>query len=242
MESAERLLYYLGRPLMGLYARALLEMDVTWHCQLPEGPVILAANHPSTTDPFLMVGLIRRRVSILIEERMFRVPLFGRYLRRCGHVPVPPANGRAALEMGVRLLEGGRTLAIFPEGAISPLEGGFHRPHTGAARLALAGGVPIVPIGIHIDRTRIHCIPTMIGDELAVGAWYFRGPYAITVGRAMRFEGSVDDHEHVRAISDSVMQRVIQLSGESTHRATRRLAPAGGQPLGWPDVPTGGLR
>jgi len=230
---------------VGLYARALLRMDVARHADVPQGPVILVANHPSTTDPFLMVTLFQRQVSILVEERMFRVPVFGLYLRHSGHIPVPACNGRVALDRGLRLLSEGRAVGIFPEGLISPLGGGFHRPHTGAARLALASGAPIVPIGIHLDRTRLHCVVSSVRGELAVGVWYLRGPYAVTVGEPMRFGGSVDDHEQVRAISRRVMQRVIQLSDESSHRMTSGHSSAGPvaqQPASAPETSPGSLR
>ena len=81
--------------------------------------------------------------------------VLGRYLRAAGHIPVITGNGRAAFEEAKRLLGAGQTVTIFPEGSISPLEGGFYPARTGVARLALSTGAPVIPVGIHLDRERI---------------------------------------------------------------------------------------
>jgi 1-acyl-sn-glycerol-3-phosphate acyltransferase len=127
-------------------------------------------------------------------------------------------NGRAALEEAVQLLEKGRTVIIFPEGAISPLEGGFHRAHTGIARMALRTGVPVVPVGIGLDRERIRLVETEVDGKTEVGTWYLSGPYAMTVGEPMVFEGDVEDREYVREVSTQIMERIIQLAHRSTAR------------------------
>lgn len=212
-------------PVVGLYAALMLDLDVAWDAPLPEGPKIIAPNHPTTTDPFLVTTVVREPVSILIDDRLFKVPLFGRYLRLAGHVPVVPGRGREAFEAARRLLEAGRTVAIFPEGHISPPEGGFYGPRTGAVRLSLITGAPIVPVGIHLDRARIRLVETSIEGKTVVGTWYLRGPYAITVGEPMRLQGDVEDREHVRAASERLIQRIAVLArqGERRTRASQVL-------------------
>jgi len=59
-----------------------------------------------------------------------------------------------ALDAARQLLEAGGSVALVPEGRLSPRRGGFRAPRTGAARLAILTGVPIVPIGIHLLRTK----------------------------------------------------------------------------------------
>jgi 1-acyl-sn-glycerol-3-phosphate acyltransferase len=214
----DRILYWLGRPIVELYARIMLKMDVLHHTSLPIGPKIIVANHPSTTDPFLVLMLVRERVSILIHDTLFRVPVFGHYLKRTGHVRVVPGNGRAALDEAQQLIRAGRTVAIFPEGDISPPEGGFHSPRTGAARLALSTGAPVIPVGIHLRRERIRLIETQVDGKAEVGTWYLRGPYAITVGKPMYFHGDVEDRTHVRSTSEMIMRSIIGLSLQSAYR------------------------
>jgi 1-acyl-sn-glycerol-3-phosphate acyltransferase len=222
----EKLLHWLGRSMVSIGAGLLFEMDTVRHSPLPKGPKIIAPNHPTTTDPFLILTLASEQISILIDERLFKVPVFGAYLHGMGHIPVVPGNGRAAFDEGQRRLRAGQSIAIFPEGAISPLEGGFHGPRTGAARLALMTGAPVIPVGIHLDRKRIRLVTTMIEDEPAVGTWYLGGPFAMTVGEPMIFQGDAADRALVHAASEQIMQRVIRLAQESAYRMARAQAPA----------------
>ncbi len=215
---AERTWHALGCSLVGSYAGLALRLDVSWHAPLPDGPKIIAANHPTTVDPALVMMLSPEQSSILIHETLFKVPVLGRYLHRSGHVPVVPGNGRAALEEAQRLLEAGRTIVIFPEGALSPLEGGFHKPHTGAARLSLSTGAPIIPVGIHLERERIQLIETEVDGRTEGGRLYLQGPYAMTVGEPMAVSGDVEDRQFVRSASMRIMGRIMSLSQESALR------------------------
>jgi 1-acyl-sn-glycerol-3-phosphate acyltransferase len=206
----------------------MLDMDVVQHAPLPEGPKIFAANHPTTTDPFLILTLTAEPMSILITEMCFKVPVFGDYLRAAGHIPVIKDNGRAAFDGAVQLLAAGQNVGIFPEGALSPLNGslGFCKPRTGAARLALISGAPVVPIGIHLQHERIRFHETAVDGDTEVARWYLNGPYAVTVGEPMRFDGDVEDWEYVRSVSTRVMGRIVQLSQESALRMSLSQAPA----------------
>jgi 1-acyl-sn-glycerol-3-phosphate acyltransferase len=216
------LLYRTGQILIGLYARVMLDLDVQGLDELPGGAKIIAANHPSTTDPFLLVALIAEPVSILIHDTLFRVPLFGAYLRQVGHIRVVPGDGRPALEQARRQLAAGRSVVVFPEGGISPLEGGFHPPHSGVARLALASGAPVIPMGLHLPRERIRLVPTTVQGRPDVARWYLEGPYAVTVGRPLYFRGEVDDRARVRQVAAEVMQRIAALAHESARRMPAR--------------------
>jgi 1-acyl-sn-glycerol-3-phosphate acyltransferase len=211
-------LYWLGRPLVSLYALLMIKMHVLKHAPLPDGPKILAVNHPSCTDPFLILLLSWRRMSILITEKAFQVPVFGDYLRRAGHVCVVPGEGEAVLSQAKQLLDGGQTVVIFPEGRVSPQDGGFHRARSGVARLALRSGVPVIPVGIHLPRERLRTIGSRIEGEYSLGDWYLRGPYHVTVGQPMSFRGSVHDREKVVSVSETIMQRIISLAQQSARR------------------------
>jgi 1-acyl-sn-glycerol-3-phosphate acyltransferase len=210
--------YRLGRFLVSLLARGVLELSIHWKTPLPAGPVILAANHPSTFDPALLTTLIKEHVSILINGPIFKLPIFGRSLRYCGHIPVLHGTGGQSLAEAEKLLRAGHTVAIFPEGVISP-DGDFHMPHSGVARLALSTGVPVVPVGIHLDQKRLRRVEQTIDGVTDTGAYYFHGPYAMTVGAAQCFSGDIEDHNLVRGISRQIMDQIISLSSESARRA-----------------------
>lgn len=221
----QKLLYSSSRAAIRVYARLMLKLNVFWQAPLPAGPKLIVANHPSISDPFFLSLLSPQPIRILIIDNPFHVPVFGTYLRKSGHVPVVPGDGRTAFEEAHRLLEAGHSVALFPEGWVSPLEGGFHRPHTGAARLALLTGVPIIPIGIYLPRERNRVITANINGKHVVGYWYLRGPYSITVGRSLRFKGDVADRDYVVSISNRIMQRIITLAHQSERRTTGHNPP-----------------
>ncbi len=216
------LLYWLSRPIVLLYARLMLNMDIFWHAPLPSGPQLIVANHPSFTDPFFVSLVSSQPVKILIIVTAFLVPLFGRYLRWSGHVPVDPNKGQEAFEKAKRLLEEGRSVLIFPEGDASPRQGGFRKPRSGVARLALLTGAPVVPVGIHLPRERLRTINWTIDGKPSVGYWYLRGPYNMTVGQALRFEGDPQNRAYVLSVSEKIMQQIVSLAGESEQRMRGR--------------------
>ncbi|MBN2086355.1 MAG: 1-acyl-sn-glycerol-3-phosphate acyltransferase [Anaerolineales bacterium] len=214
--------FRLGLPVIDLYENLMFDIDIRRQKPLPAGPKILVSNHPTTTDPFLILEIAPEPVRILIEERLFQVPLFGTYLRLAGHIPVLQSSGRSAYDTALQTLRERKSVALYPEGAISPTEGGIHRPRTGAARLALESGAPIVPIGVALDRARIRRIETKVRNEPALGTWYFHGPYAISVGSPMIFRGNVEDRELVESISQEIMERIASLEHESRLRLDAR--------------------
>ncbi len=217
---SEKIWYWAGVKAMNVFAGSILEMDKKILEPLPPGPKILAANHPTTTDPFLILTLASEQMSVLVTGGAFDVPVFGAYLRRAGHVPVIRNSGGATVQTAIQLLKTGRTVAIFPEGTLSPLERGigFHQPHTGVARLALSTGAPVIPVGIGLQRERIRFVETAVDGKPETGRFYLCGPYNMTVGEPMRFEGNVEDRAYVRSVSESIMQRIIHLSQESVQR------------------------
>jgi len=229
----ERIVNGSGRMAARLYAGTLLKMDVQWHAPLPAGAKIIAANHPTTTDPFLLMGLAPEPISILITEMCFQVPVLGQFLRQAGHVPVIDGKGRTAFDEAAKLLKTGHTVGIFPEGALSPLAGGVCSPHTGVARLALSTGAPIIPVGICLQREHIRFRETTVGGKTEIARFYLQGPYAVTIGEPMRFEGNVEDRQHVRSVSERIMQRIACLACESERRMHKSQAfdPRATQPV-----------
>lgn len=219
------ILYKIAIALVRAYSNLLLRMDVHWHESPPDGPKLYIANHPSATDPFLIHLLSRQPMGVLISANAFSFPLFGFYIRKIGQIPVIPGQGEAALEMARRLLEAGYSVGIFPEGTFSPQEGGFQEPRTGAARLALSTGVPVIPVGISLPREKSLKISSKLSGKPTVGYWYLHGPYSVTVGKPIRFEGNPEDKEHVKSISQNMMQGIRMLAQESEQRL-RRFMPA----------------
>jgi 1-acyl-sn-glycerol-3-phosphate acyltransferase len=219
---SNKIMYWASRPVVGAYTEMMLDMDVRRHTALPPGPKIIAANHPSTTDPFFVAAMLRQQSFILINELLFRVPVLGVYLRKSGHIPVQVGRGQEAVDTAVALLRQGRNVIIFPEGDLSPEEGGFCPVRTGVARLALASGAPVVPVGIHLLRERVRSVRSTVQGEIHYGRWYLRGPYNMTVGQPLVFSGSPENRPLVKQVAAAVMHHIIELAHESEIRMTSR--------------------
>jgi 1-acyl-sn-glycerol-3-phosphate acyltransferase len=125
-----------------------------------EGGFVLSANHLSNLDPWPL-GLPmfpHRQIRFMAKAELFRWPL-GPIVEAGGAFRVRRGEGDAgAIETAVQLAREGEVVAIFPEGTrrrkglIKTREA---RPHTGAVRVALEAGVPLVPAAIAgTDRLR----------------------------------------------------------------------------------------
>ena len=119
----------------------------------PDGGFVLAAGHVSNLDPFpLGLGLWPRRfLRFMAKSELFWFPL-GPVLRACGAFAVHRGRAdRDAMGTAVALAREGNVVAMFPEGTRrrkglrKKLEA---QPRSGAARIALQAGVPLVPAGI----------------------------------------------------------------------------------------------
>lgn len=221
MALLDKVLYSASSPMVHAYMDTMLNMDVMRLTRLPKGAKIIAANHPSTTDPFFVAAILNQQSFILINDLLFQVPVLGTYLRRSGHIPVCAGSGPAAIEAALARLAAGKTVVIFPEGDLSPEDGGFLKPRIGVARLALASGAPVIPVGIHLQRERIHTVRSTVRGRVEYGRWYLRGPYNITVGQPLRYFGDVEDRALVRHVASSVMHHVIEMARESEIRMDR---------------------
>jgi 1-acyl-sn-glycerol-3-phosphate acyltransferase len=117
---------------------------------LPAGPLIFASNHESALDIWVLVRLLPRIVRFLAKAELFRIPVFGWYLRLGGHVPVN--RGRrgqaiAALRAAAARVRAGSSLIVFPEGTRSR-DGRVQPFKQGPFALALEAGVPVVPVAV----------------------------------------------------------------------------------------------
>ncbi len=219
----QEFLYTMSMAFVRIFALVMLRLDIHRHSNLPSGPMIYVANHPSATDGFLIHMVSEKQLNVLVTAKAFTVPVFGWFLHKVQEIPVPLKQGSAALEQAHRHLNKGRSVAIFIEGHVSPPEGGFLPPRSGAAVLALRTGAPVVPVGIFLHRERCHNLRSRIaGGVESEAPWYFRGPYAMTVGHPTRFEGNAEDREHVRRISETIMEKIQRLAHESERRTHRR--------------------
>ena len=120
---------------------------------LPDGGFVLAANHNSNFDPWpLGLPLFPRRyLRFMGKSELFWTP-FKQFATAVGAFPVRRGErDTAALETAAQLCREGHVVVMFPEGTRRKkgLRKRYEpRAHTGAARIALEAGVPLVPAGI----------------------------------------------------------------------------------------------
>lgn len=112
------------------------------------GPVIVVATHTSLLDGFLLAAFWPRRLTFLSAAYLFKMPGVGAFLRATGAIPVQNEGSElAGIRAALRVLQGGGTLALFPEGRVGQTDrlGPFQ---TGWAYLALKAGAPVLPVVI----------------------------------------------------------------------------------------------
>ncbi len=146
------LLYFVARlflqPAFLLWLR--LERGGREHARL-RGGLIVAANHRSFLDPFVIGTMLpwRRPMHYVAKIELFEPRWQGWILSRLGAYPVRrgEADGET-VETSRRILERGGALCIFPEGT-RIRSGSLAAPHRGVGRLALESGAAVLPVAVH---------------------------------------------------------------------------------------------
>jgi len=142
--------YRMAKALLANPLHHAYDIEVDGLDRVPAGAVILAANHRSFMDSIFLALVMNRPVSFLAKAEYFDRRTTAWFFRSTGQIPLrrgSPAGARRALETAGDLLRGGGVVGVYPEGTRSR-DGLLHRGHLGPARLALASGAPIVPVGL----------------------------------------------------------------------------------------------
>ena len=184
----------------------------------PAGPVILASNHRSFLDPFVIGTAASRPIYYVAKEELFRFPPAGWWLNALGAFPVRRGAGDAdTLETARAILARGDVVLLFCEGTrVRP--GPLGRPRRGVGRLALESGAPVVPVAV-------------LGTEAVRDGWRIR-PHRVRVrlGPAVRFPRVADaDRALSTAVTEHVWARVrLQWEWLGGEPPLRRAAVLGG--------------
>ncbi|NMC04820.1 MAG: 1-acyl-sn-glycerol-3-phosphate acyltransferase [Candidatus Lokiarchaeota archaeon] len=136
-------------------AHALFDFDIHGSENVyPDGtPAVVCFNHQSLFDPIIscvtFAHYTRRRIHMMGKQEMFDVHVISSYVRWCYAFPVKRGeHDMDAYNKALEFLRQGELVGIYPEGTTNGGGYNFLEPHVGAARLAIDGKVPIIPVGI----------------------------------------------------------------------------------------------
>jgi 1-acyl-sn-glycerol-3-phosphate acyltransferase len=146
-------LYFVAASLSWPVVKGLYRLRTRGLEHVPEGGFVLAANHTSNFDPWPLgiPFLPRRQLRFMAKAELFN-PILAPILRAGGAFKVRRGEGDVdAMRTAAQLAREGEIVVMFPEGTRQTK--GLRktreaRPHTGAARIALTAGVPLVPAAI----------------------------------------------------------------------------------------------
>lgn len=138
------------RPVLGLMGRGVWNLSQKGLDNIPaKGGVIIASNHQSYLDPFLISIPIDRPLRFLAWNAALKWPLAGKVMRLLGAWPLQlQGSDPSAIRRSIQWLKDGQALVIFPEGGRGEPDGSMIRFKAGAVRMALEANVPILPVTI----------------------------------------------------------------------------------------------
>ncbi|KAF2781512.1 lysophospholipid acyltransferase family protein [Streptomyces coelicoflavus] len=207
--------YVLKYVLLGPLLRVVFRPRIEGLDHVPgSGAAIVAGNHLSFSDHFLMPAVLRRRITFLAKAEYFTGPgLKGRltafFFRSAGQIPVDRSGkeaGQAAIREGLGVLGRGELLGIYPEGTRSH-DGRLYKGKVGVAVMALRAGVPVVPcamIGTFEAQPPGRKIPKL-------------HPVVIRFGEPLdfsRYAGMEGEKAVLRAVTDEIVYAILSLSGQ----------------------------
>ncbi|HEX6870589.1 MAG TPA: lysophospholipid acyltransferase family protein [Micromonosporaceae bacterium] len=176
------------------------------------GGAVLAGNHLSVADEYVLGAVVPRHIAFWAKSEYFTgTGLSGWAMRSLltglGAIPVNREGGRAALtalDAAIPALQGGDLVGVYPEGTRSP-DGKLYRGRTGAVRLAILAGVPIVPVGV-VGTEKVQPIGKKI-PKLGIKV-------EIKFGKPMDLSGQSMDSSTLRAITDELMSEIQKMTGQ----------------------------
>jgi 1-acyl-sn-glycerol-3-phosphate acyltransferase len=215
-----------GLALVGPVLRLVLRIRWAGIDRIPRtGPAILAANHVSALDGIALAYLVARRRSrptrYLVAVEFFDRRFHGFWLRTFKQIPIRRGMGDSgALDEAVATVRSGATAGIFPEGTVNPDPSGQRlRGRTGVARIALAAGAPVIPVGIWGTQVRWPRTGLRFRRPL-------RPTVALAFGPPLEPHGDPSSADDIQAFTALVMTRIDEQTADAQDLAGRPRPPA----------------
>ena len=175
------------------------------------GPVIIASNHLSFSDSIFMPLVVPRKVTFLAKSEYFTSPGLKGFIKKLtfialGQVPVDRSGGKrseAALLTGLRVLNEGSCIGIYPEGTRSP-DGRLYKGRTGIARMAIESGAAVVPVAM-FNTAEIQPTGQVVPKVRRV---------EMIFAEPMYFTGDSTDPAVLREATNKIMDVIAAMSGQ----------------------------
>jgi glycerol-3-phosphate dehydrogenase (NAD(P)+) len=212
------LLYWTLRAILVPFFLVYFRLGRVGREHLPrKGPLLLASNHRSFLDPFVIGTLVRRPVYYMAKRELFEKRLQAWLLNGLGAFPVDRGAGdQEAIETARAILARGDCVVLFPEGTrVRP--GPLGDPRRGVGRLALQTGAPVAPVAV-------------MGTEDVRRGWRIRPrKVRIRVGRPLRFPTIADTSPSLATAATERIWACVSLQwewlgGAGARREERELA------------------
>ncbi|MBZ5733130.1 1-acyl-sn-glycerol-3-phosphate acyltransferase [Nocardioides sp. TRM66260-LWL] len=187
-----------------------------------EGGCVVALNHNSHVDPLTAAHLVYDRGRLpryLAKSGLFTTPVIGPFMRAAGQIPVERESAAAAgaFDAAVEAVRAGECVVVYPEGTITRDPDGWPmRGKSGAARIALRTGCPVVPVGqwgaqalLAPYSGRPHLLPPRKRVTMLVGE-----PVDLDDLRARVAPGAEPDAEIVVEATERIMRAIVGLVAE----------------------------
>lgn len=172
-----------------------------------QGPLVLAPNHFSQMDHFLVGVYLRRKVRFMAKSQMFGPPVLTYIYKHGGVFPIRRGHrDEEAFETARQLLQQEEMLLVYAEGGRSRSQK-LGEPKPGIGRIALECGVPIVPVAIHGSErarqwNRLHFpkVTVQFGEPVSF-------PVEEAPSRERQLEVATEVFGRVRAMYEGLLKR-----------------------------------
>ena len=220
------LLYWTLRAILVPFFLVYFRLERIGRQHLPRtGPLLLASNHRSFLDPFVIGTLVRRPVYYMAKRELFEKRVQAWLLNGLGAFPVDRGAGdQEAIETARAILARGDCVVLFPEGTrVRP--GPLGDPRRGVGRLALQTGAPVAPVAV-------------MGTEDVRRGWRIRPrKVRIRVGRPLRFPALADTSPSLATAVTARIWACVSLQwewlGGAGARSEKRELPLGAPARRW---------
>lgn len=209
--------YRIGTSIMIPIMNAITKRNWLDTEKIPKsGPVVFYSNHVSYLDALVFAHMLYmngRAVRFIGKEAVFKIPVVGWVLKKAEQIPVKRQSDSAAVALSeaIAALKMGHAIGIYPEGTLTrdpnlwPMTG-----KTGAVRLALAAGAPLIPVAQWGD----HLIWPPYSKVLKL---FPRKLVTMRVGEPVdisKWNGQVDDPVAMEAATAEIMKVLTSMVGE----------------------------